>query len=164
MSTLTKNLTKIHISEESLSKRELDTLTKIQELYDVYVKTNDNLKKQIQDNKFNKNLISDKGICSRQTLYKNEVIANYVELLLKQADDISEVNDLKYVAREKYNEIKEENSKLVVAAVKNTIIKTEIERLTLENKRLRDQTAKLNQLLENEKKKNSNKDPKPIYN
>ena len=84
MDTLKKNLAKLELDETQLTRRELEIITKIQELYDSYEKKNRNLKKELRNNKFNKNLVSNQNICSRQTLYGNEIVSKYMQLLETQ--------------------------------------------------------------------------------
>lgn len=136
MSALKKNLNKLGLDETQLSRRELETLTKIQEYYTAYETKNESLKKELQNNKFNRNVIKDAGICSRQTLYTNEIINNFMQLLELQADNVCDANKAKYISRDKYNELKEENALLISNAVDVAIKDAEIERLTRENKQL----------------------------
>ena len=137
MDTLKKNLAKLELDESQLTRRELEVITKIQELYDSYEKKNLNLKKELRDNKFNKNIVSNHNICSRQTLYGNEIISKYMQLLEAQAMNVVNVNESKFVPREKYDRVKAENTQLVAQAVDIALKDGEIERLTHENARLR---------------------------
>lgn len=137
MDTLKMNLAKLELDETQLTRRELEIITKIQELYDSYVEKNWNLKKELRDNKFNKNIVSNQSICSRQTLYGNEIISKYMQLLETQAMNIASVNESKFVSREKYDKVKAENTLLLAQAVDVAIKDGEIERLTHENARLR---------------------------
>lgn len=137
MDTLKKNLAKLELDESQLTRRELEVITKIQELYDSYEKKNLNLKKELRDNKFNKNIVSNQNICSRQTLYGNEIISKYMQLLEAQAMNVVNVNESKFVPREKYDRVKAENTQLVAQAVDIALKDGEIERLTHENARLR---------------------------
>lgn len=137
MDILKKNLAKLELDESQLTRRELEVITKIQELYDSYVEKNWNLKKELRDNKFNKNMVSNQNICSRQTLYGNEIISKYMQLLETQATNVVNVNESKFVPREKYDRVKAENTQLVAQAVDVAIKDSEIERLTHENAKLR---------------------------
>lgn len=137
MGTLKKNLAKLELDESQLTRRELEVITKIQELYDSYVEKNWNLKKELRDNKFNKNMVSNQNICSRQTLYGNEIISKYMQLLETQAMNVVDVNESKFVPREKYDKVKAENTLLVAQAVDVALKDSEIERLTHENAKLR---------------------------
>lgn len=137
MDTLKKNLAKLELDESQLTRRELEVITKIQELYDSYVEKNWNLKKELRDNKFNKNMVSNQNICSRQTLYGNEIISKYMQLLETQAMNVVDVNESKFVPREKYDKVKAENTLLVAQAVDVALKDSEIERLTHENAKLR---------------------------
>lgn len=137
MDILKKNLAKLELDESQLTRRELEVITKIQELYDSYVEKNWNLKKELRDNKFNKNMVSNQNICSRQTLYGNEIISKYMQLLETQAMNVVDVNESKFVPREKYDKVKAENTLLVAQAVDVALKDSEIERLTHENAKLR---------------------------
>lgn len=137
MDTLKKNLAKLELDESQLTRRELEVITKIQELYDSYAKKNWNLKRELRDNKFNKNLVSNQNICSRQTLYGNEIISKYMQLLETQAMNVVDVNESKFVPREKYDRVKAENTRLLAQAVDVAIKDGEIARLTHENAKLR---------------------------
>ena len=137
MGTLKKNLAKLELDESQLTRRELEVITKIQELYDSYVEKNWNLKKELRDNKFNKNMVSNQNICSRQTLYGNEIISKYMQLLETQAMNVVDVNESKFVPREKYDKVKAENTLLVAQAVDVALKDSEIVRLTHENAKLR---------------------------
>lgn len=137
MDTLKKNLAKLELDENQLTRRELEIITKIQELYDSYVEKNRNLKKELRDNKFNKNIVSNQNICSRQTLYGNEIISKYMQLLETQAMNVTDMNETRFVSREKYDKVKAENTLLLVQAVDVALKDGEIERLTHENSRLR---------------------------
>lgn len=137
MDILKKNLAKLELDESQLTRRELEVITKIQELYDSYVEKNWNLKKELRDNKFNKNMVSNQNICSRQTLYGNEIISKYMQLLETQAMKVVDVNESKFVPREKYDKVKAENTLLVAQAVDVALKDSEIERLTHENAKLR---------------------------
>ncbi len=137
MGTLKKNLAKLELDESQLTRRELEVITKIQELYDSYVEKKWNLKKELRDNKFNKNMVSNQNICSRQTLYGNEIISKYMQLLETQAMNVVDVNESKFVPREKYDKVKAENTLLVAQAVDVALKDSEIERLTHENAKLR---------------------------
>lgn len=137
MDTLKKNLAKLELDESQLTRRELEVITKIQELYDSYVKKNWNLKRELRDNKFNKNMVSNQNICSRQTLYGNEIISKYMQLLETQAMNVVDVNEYKFVPKEKYDKVKAENTLLVAQAVDVALKDSEIERLTHENAKLR---------------------------
>lgn len=137
MDTLKKNLAKLELDESQLTRRELEVITKIQELYDSYVEKNWNLKRELRDNKFNKNMVSNQNICSRQTLYGNEIISKYMQLLETQAMNVVDVNESKFVPREKYDKVKAENTLLVAQAVDVALKDSEIERLTHENAKLR---------------------------
>ena len=137
MDILKKNLAKLELDESQLTRRELEVITKIQELYDSYVEKNWNLKKELRDNKFNKNMVSNQNICSRQTLYGNEIISKYMQLLETQAMNIVDVNESKFVPREKYDKVKAENTLLLAQAVDVALKDSEIERLTHENAKLR---------------------------
>lgn len=137
MDTLKKNLAKLELDENQLTRRELEIITKIQELYDSYVEKNRNLKKELLDNKFNKNIVSNQNICSRQTLYGNEIISKYMQLLETQAMNVTDMNETRFVSREKYDKVKAENTLLLVQAVDVALKDGEIERLTHENSRLR---------------------------
>lgn len=137
MDILKKNLAKLELDESQLTRRELEVITKIQELYDSYVEKNWNLKKELRDNKFNKNMVSNQNICSRQTLYGNEIISKYMQLLETQATNVVNVNESKFVPREKYDRVKAENTQLVAQAVDVALKDSEIERLTHENAKLR---------------------------
>ena len=137
MGTLKKNLAKLELDESQLTRRELEVITKIQELYDSYVEKNWNLKKELRDNKFNKNMVSNQNICSRQTLYGNEIISKYMQLLETQAMNVVDVNESKFVPREKYDKVKAENTLFVAQAVDVALKDSEIERLTHENAKLR---------------------------
>lgn len=137
MDTLKKNLAKLELDENQLTRRELEIITKIQELYDSYVEKNRNLKKELRDNKFNKNIVSNQNICSRQTLYGNEIISKYMQLLETQAMNVTDMNETRFVSREKYDKVKTENTLLLVQAVDVALKDGEIERLTHENSRLR---------------------------
>lgn len=137
MDTLKKNLAKLELDENQLTRRELEIIAKIQELYDSYVEKNRNLKKELRDNKFNKNIVSNQNICSRQTLYGNEIISKYMQLLETQAMNVTDMNETRFVSREKYDKVKAENTLLLVQAVDVALKDGEIERLTHENSRLR---------------------------
>lgn len=137
MDILKKNLAKLELDESQLTRRELEVITKIQELYDSYVEKNWNLKRELRDNKFNKNMVSNQNICSRQTLYGNEIISKYMQLLETQAMNVVDVNESKFVPREKYDKVKAENTLLVAQAVDVALKDSEIERLTHENAKLR---------------------------
>ncbi len=137
MDTLKKNLAKLELDESQLTRRELEVITKIQELYDSYVEKNWNLKRELRDNKFNKNMVSNQNICSRQTLYGNEIISKYMQLLETQAMNVVDVNESKFVPREKYDRLKAENTRLLAQAVDVAIKDGEIARLTHENAKLR---------------------------
>lgn len=137
MDTLKKNLAKLELDETQLTRRELEIITKIQELYDSYEKKNRNLKKELRNNKFNKNLVSNQNICSRQTLYGNEIVSKYMQLLETQTMNVIDVNESKFVSKEKYNRVKAENTLLLAQAVDVAIKDGEIARLTHENARLR---------------------------
>ena len=137
MDTLKKNLAKLELDETQLTRRELEIITKIQELYDSYEKKNRNLKKELRNNKFNKNLVSNQNICSRQTLYGNEIVSKYMQLLETQTMNVIDVNESKFVSKEKYDRIKAENTLLLAQAVDVAIKDGEIARLTHENARLR---------------------------
>lgn len=100
-------------------------------------KKNWNLKRELRDNKFNKNLVSNQNICSRQTLYGNEIISKYMQLLETQAMNVVDVNESKFVPREKYDRVKAENTRLLAQAVDVAIKDGEIARLTHENAKLR---------------------------
>lgn len=154
MDTLKKNLTKIGLDETQLSRRELNTITKIQELYDNFESKNETLKKQLQNNKFNRKVIKDSGICSRQTLYTNEIVNKFVSLLEEKSEGISDVDEAKYISRIKYNELKAENVKLISNAVDAAIKDAEIDRLTRENKQLHDRVDNLVKRLEEEHNNN----------
>lgn len=154
MDTLKKNLTKIGLDETQLSRRELNTITKIQELYDNFESKNETLKKQLQNNKFNRKVIKDSGICSRQTLYTNEIVNKFVSLLEEKSEGISDVDEAKYISRIKYNELKAENVKLISNAVDVAIKDAEIDRLTRENKQLHDRVDNLVKRLEEEHNNN----------
>lgn len=156
MDTLKKNLSKLGLEENQLSSRELNILIKIQEYYNAYEEKNNSLKQELQNNKFNRKRIKDIGICSRQTLYTNKVINDYMLLLESQAEDISDVNETKYISRQKYNELKSENTKLISNAVDSAIKDAEIERLTRENKQLKDRISNLIKRLEQEQNKSKN--------
>lgn len=147
MDTLKKNLAKLELDENQLTRRELEIITKIQELYDSYVEKNRNLKKELRDNKFNKNIVSNQNICSRQTLYGNEIISKYMQLLETQAMNVTDMNETRFVSREKYDKVKTENTLLLVQAVDVALKDGEIERLTHENSRLRQdlETLRYNQ-------------------
>lgn len=137
MDILKKNLAKLELDESQLTRRELEVITKIQELYDSYVEKNWNLKRELRDNKFNKNMVSNQNICSRQTLYGNEIISKYMQLLETQAMNVVDVNESKFVPKEKYDKVKAENTLLVAQAVDVALKDSEIERLTHENAKLR---------------------------
>lgn len=137
MDILKKNLAKLELDESQLTRRELEVITKIQELYNSYVEKNWNLKRELRDNKFNKNMVSNQNICSRQTLYGNEIISKYMQLLETQAMNVVDVNESKFVPREKYDKVKAENALLVAQAVDVALKDSEIERLTHENAKLR---------------------------
>lgn len=137
MDTLKKNLAKLELDETQLTRRELEIITKIQELYDSYEKKNRNLKKELRNNKFNKNLVSNQNICSRQTLYGNEIVSKYMQLLETQTMNVIDVNESKFVSKEKYDRVKAENTLLLAQAVDVAIKDGEIARLTHENARLR---------------------------
>lgn len=137
MDTLKKNLAKLELDETQLTRRELEIITKIQELYDSYEKKNQNLKKELRNNKFNKNLVSNQNICSRQTLYGNEIVSKYMQLLETQTMNVIDVNESKFVSKEKYDRVKAENTLLLAQAVDVAIKDGEIARLTHENARLR---------------------------
>lgn len=154
MDTLKKNLAKIGFDETQLSRRELDTITKIQEFYDDFESKNETLKKELQNNKFNRKAIKDSGICSRQTLYTNEIVNKFVSLLEEKSENISDVNETKYIPRSKYNELKAENAKLISNVVDVAIKDAEIDRLTRENKQLHDRVNNLVKRLEEEHNNN----------
>lgn len=154
MDTLKKNLAKLGLDETQLSRRELETVTKIQELYDAFETKNENLKKELQNNKFNRNIIKDAGICSRQTLYSNEIVNSFTQLLEAQTENISDVDETKYVPRSKYNKLKAENALLVSNAVDIAIKDAEVDRLTRENKQLHDRIDNLVKRLEEEHNNN----------
>lgn len=137
MDTLKKNLDKLELDETQLTRRELEVITEIQKLYDSYVEKNANLKRELRDNKFNKNVVSKQNVCSRQTLYGNEIISKYMQLLEAQAMNIAEVNESKFVPRERYDRVKAENTLLLNQAVDVALKDCEIKRLTHENARLR---------------------------
>lgn len=137
MDILKKNLAKLELDESQLTRRELEVITEIQKLYDSYVEKNRNLKRELRDNKFNKNLVSNQNICSRQTLYGNEIISKYMQLLETQAMNVADVNEARFVSREKYDKVKAENTLLIAQAVDVALKDSEIERLTHENARLR---------------------------
>ena len=137
MDTLKKNLAKLELDETQLTRRELEIITKIQELYDSYEKKTRNLKKELRNNKFNKNLVSNQNICSRQTLYGNEIVSKYMQLLETQTMNVIDVNESKFVSKEKYDRVKAENTLLLAQAVDVAIKDGEIARLTHENARLR---------------------------
>lgn len=137
MDTLKKNLAKLELDETQLTRKELEIITKIQELYDSYEKKNRNLKKELRNNKFNKNLVSNQNICSRQTLYGNEIVSKYMQLLETQTMNVIDVNESKFVSKEKYDRVKAENTLLLAQAVDVAIKDGEIARLTHENARLR---------------------------
>lgn len=137
MDTLKKNLAKLELDETQLTRRELEIITKIQELYDSYEKKNRNLKKELRNKKFNKNLVSNQNICSRQTLYGNEIVSKYMQLLETQTMNVIDVNESKFVSKEKYDRVKAENTLLLAQAVDVAIKDGEIARLTHENARLR---------------------------
>lgn len=137
MDILKKNLAKLELDESQLTRRELEVITKIQELYNSYEEKNWNLKRELRDNKFNKNMVSNQNICSRQTLYGNEIISKYMQLLETQAMNVVDVNESKFVPREKYDKVKAENALLVAQAVDVALKDSEIERLTHENAKLR---------------------------
>ena len=137
MDILKKNLAKLELDESQLTRRELEVITKIQEIYNSYEDKNWNLKRELRDNKFNKNMVSNQNICSRQTLYGNEIISKYMQLLETQAMNVVDVNESKFVPREKYDKVKAENALLVAQAVDVALKDSEIERLTHENAKLR---------------------------
>lgn len=95
------------------------------------------LKKELRNNKFNKNLVSNQNICSRQTLYGNEIVSKYMQLLETQTMNVIDVNESKFVSKEKYDRVKAENTLLLAQAVDVAIKDGEIARLTHENARLR---------------------------
>lgn len=154
MNMLKKNLDKLGLDETQLSNNEIAIITRIQKLYDDIVAKNKTLKTELQNNKFSRTVINDAEICSRQTLYKNEIISNYVDLLIEQSNQLSEVNESKYVSREKYNDLKRENSLLISNAVDVAIKDSEIARLNEENKRLNDRITNLVKQLEKERSGN----------
>lgn len=152
MNTLKKNLTKLGIDETWLTPRELEVITKIQELYDSYVEKHYSLKNEIQENKFNKNIVANHNICSRQTLYGNETICRYMQLLELQAETLSNVDERKYVSKEKFDNLKAENEKLISNAVDVELKNFEIQKLTHDNVRLRQEVATLRSNLANTKR------------
>lgn len=154
MDTLKANLSKIGIDVTSLSKRELETLSKIQTFYDEYVEKNNSIRTEIQNNSFTRSSIKDAGICSRQTLYKNEVINQFVEYLIENAEQIQLANSAKYVSKLKYDELKNENQKLILNAINVAEKNVEIEKLIKENKQLKERIDNLLCTLEEEKNEN----------
>ena len=60
-----------------------------------------------------------------------------MQLLETQAMNVTDMNETRFVSREKYDKVKAENTLLLVQAVDVALKDGEIERLTHENARLR---------------------------
>ena len=132
--SLIKRLADLNIQVDSLSKREIDALTQINNLFDEFERTDSELKTRLAQNKFTKTLISKKINYSRQTLYKNPTILRFVEYCVEKAEKISNYLPQNAVDKEKYQQLKEENELILLNVVDNALKDNEIERLSLENK------------------------------
>lgn len=132
--SLIKRLAELNIQVDSLSKREIDALTQINNLFDEFERTDSELKTKLAQNKFTKTLISKKINYSRQTLYKNPTILRFVDYCVEKAEKISNLLPQNAVSKEKYQQLKEENELILFNVVDNALKDNEIERLSLENK------------------------------
>lgn len=158
---IVKNLERLGVSASMISKSELSFLIKIQDSYYEKKELVEDCLERIKKNKFNYESLDKEGVISKATAHsKTKIYHRYIEMLSKDLQTLSEVDDTKYVSRETYKLVKDENKKLVSNAIDIAILEEEKNHLIEENKNLSNRVdnllsriTKLQKELDAEKKK-----------
>ncbi|KEI87334.1 hypothetical protein N492_10070 [Clostridium botulinum B2 267] len=134
--TIKRKLNFIRMSYDSLTPSQQQYILKIEQEVSISMKNMKLFLEKLKDQNFTIASLSKKVAISRKTIYNNDFLKNYIELSIKEQEDINPYVIISDVKKQNYN-LQEIVDPMVLKDITQERLRKEIDELLVESQRLK---------------------------